>query len=427
MNATSPSHVSSVLLTAPTELIVRRSDYGVSGMDELRRALREGRIKLPMVGCVERGVSAAPYAVVVEGAEVPPISSFLSSLVVSDASPLTVRSYAHDLLRWWKVLAVLGVLWDRARREDVEAMVGWMRSAANPQRRRSAQSVSEPGSVNLKTGKRVLSAGYAPATINHALTVVYGFYEHHLLYGNGPLVNPVPASPDRRRIQQNSPLDPGPRLRRAPMRQKQPQRAPRSIPDTAWVALFAAMAYDRDRALLEFAVSSGARASELLGMCGKHVDWGDHRIWVVSKGTRELRAVPASPDAFDLLARYFDRCGTPRPNDQIWRTLRGRSRPLTYWALRRVMQRANDELGTNWTFHDIRHTAATRMAKDPQLTLPEVQTILRHRHLSTTESYLLPRVEELHEKMQEHYARPRPATTFATGYSAEDIATVFGE
>ncbi|MFD0359947.1 tyrosine-type recombinase/integrase [Nocardia sp. GCM10030253] len=311
----------------------------------------------------------------VHGSEVDPVSSFLSSLVLSDVSPLTVRSYAHDLLRWWRVLAGLGVRWDRATREDVEAMVGWMRSAVNPQRLRSNNSGSQPGSVNLKTGKPVLSAGYAASTINHALTVVFGFYEHHLLYGRGPLVNPVPASPDRRRIQQRGPLDPRPRLRRAPMRQKLPQRAPRSIPDTAWSALFGVLTDDRDRALLEFAVSSGARASELLGVCGEHVDWGERRIWVVSKGTRDLMAVPASPDAFELLARYFDQHGTPKPSERIWRALRGDPRPLTYWALRRVMQRANDELGTNWTFHDIRHTAATRMAKDSQLTLPEVQTI----------------------------------------------------
>ncbi|GEM29116.1 integrase [Nocardia neocaledoniensis NBRC 108232] len=399
----------------------------MSELNELRGALRQGRIELPAVGCVERVESAVPYGVVVDGIEVEPISSYLSSLVISDVSPLTVRSYAHDLLRWWRVLAVLGVWWERATREDVEVMVGWMRSATNPQRRRSPMSISEPGSVNLKTGKPVLSPGYAPATINHALTVVYGFYEHHLFYGRGPLVNPVPPSSDRRRIQLSSPLDPRTRLRRAPMRQKQPQRAPRSIPDAAWMALFAAMTHDRDRALLEFAVSSGARASELLGICGEHVEWGYRRIWVVSKGTRELAVVPASPEAFDLLARYFERSGTPRPKEQVWRTLRGQPRPLTYWALRRVLQRANDELGTNWSFHDIRHTAATRMAKDPQLTLPEVQAILRHRHLSTTETYLLPRIEELHDKMQEHYSRPRPATTFATGYSAEDIATVFGE
>ena len=391
----------------------------------MRRALREGRVELPAVGnvqCVEPP-GVVPYGVVVDGVEVEPISSYLASLVLCDVSPLTVRSYAHDLLRWWKVLAALGVRWDCATREDIEVMVGWMRSAVNPQRRRSALSVSQPGSVNLKTGKPVLPAGYAPTTINHALTVVYGFYEHHLLYGRGPLVNPVPASPDRRRIQQRGSQ---PRLRRAPLRQKQAERAPRSIPDTAWDALFAAMTHDRDRALLEFAVSSGARASELLGVCGEHVEWGDRRIWLVSKGTRELTAVPASPESFDLLAQYFELNGTPKPTERIWRTLRGQSRPLTYWALRRVMQRANDELGTNWTFHDIRHTAAARMAKDPQLTLPEVQTVLRHRHLSTTETYLLPRIEELHEKMQEHYSRARPVTTFASGYSAEDIATVFG-
>lgn len=163
-------------------------------MDEIRRALREGRVELPAVGnvqCVEPP-GVVPYGVVVDGVEVEPISSYLASLVLCDVSPLTVRSYAHDLLRWWKVLAALGVRWDRATREDIEAMVGWIGSAVNPQRRRSALSVSQPGLVNLKTGKPVLPAGYAPTTINHALTVVYGFYKHHLLYGRGPLVNPVP-------------------------------------------------------------------------------------------------------------------------------------------------------------------------------------------------------------------------------------------
>jgi hypothetical protein len=35
---------------------------------------------------------------------------------------------------------------------------------------------------------------------------------------------------------------------------------------------------------------------------------------------------------------------------------------LTYAALRRTLQRANARLGTNWTLHDLRHTAAMRMA-----------------------------------------------------------------
>ncbi|AWK76564.1 hypothetical protein CBI38_34985 (plasmid) [Rhodococcus oxybenzonivorans] len=175
------------------------------------------------MGSVQRAAPPAvvPYVVVVDGVEVEPVSVYLSGLVISDVSALTVRSYAHDLLRWWKVLTVLGLRWDRATREDVEVMVGWLRSAVNPQHRRSSLSVSQPGSVNLKTGKPVLPAGYAPSTINHALTVVYSFYEFHRMFGRGPLVNPVPAAPDRRRMQQLSPIDPSPRLRRAPMRQPQ--------------------------------------------------------------------------------------------------------------------------------------------------------------------------------------------------------------
>jgi integrase len=59
------------------------------------------------------------------------------------------------------------------------------------------------------------------------------------------------------------------------------------------------------------------------------------------------------------------------------------------------MQRASEVLGANWTLHDLRHTAATRLARDPELTLVEVQTILRHAHITTTALYTNPR--ELHQ------------------------------
>ncbi|WP_342456976.1 site-specific integrase [Streptomyces sp. WZ-12] len=99
---------------------------------------------------------------------------------------------------------------------------------------------------------------------------------------------------------------------------------------------------------------------------------------------------------------------------------------MTYWAMRRILQRANAKLGTNWTLHDARHTAATRMAGDERLTLAEVQTILRHAHLDTTGRYLTARVEDMHDKLQEHYTRPRPQRTYATGYNPDDIKAVFG-
>lgn len=399
-------------------------------MDDLRRRVLEGEVDVPAVGEVSRRVPPRipPYVVTINGEEIAPIVDYLTSLTLSDMSPLTVRSYAHDLLRWWRILAVVNVDWDRATTSDVELLVGWLRTTPNPQRRRSNQSAPQPGSVNLRTGKPLLSRGYAPATINHALTVISGFYEFHLLYGRGPLLNPVPASAARRRMtRHHSPLEPNTPQRRGPLRQRSPRRVPRSIPDGLWDELFATMSHDRDRALLAFYVSSGARASELLGVTGADVDWGNKKLWVVSKGSREVAAVPGSPEAFVYLAQYFDQHGTPRLAEPVWRTLRGQPRPLTYWAMRRIIQRANVVLGTNWTLHDLRHTAATRMVNDPNLTLPEVQTILRHRHLSATEQYLQPRVEELHDKLQEHFTRSRPEPTYAAGYDADDIATVFGE
>ena len=44
--------------------------------------------------------------------------------------------------------------------------------------------------------------------------------------------------------------------------------------------------------------------------------------------------------------------------------------------------RANAALGANWTLHDLRHTAAYRMARDPEMPLTDVQWVLGHAHLS---------------------------------------------
>lgn len=398
-------------------------------VDEVRRALTEGRLAVPAVGTVISGPTPdVPFVVVdADGEEIEPAIAYLMDLRLGDASALTCRSYAFDLLRWHRLLWCLAVAWDRATEGEVAAMVGWLRVARNPQRERTRAGSAPAGSVNLKTGKPSLRAGYAPSTINHALTVVHGFYAFHARFGAGPVVNPVPVSAQRRRAwAHRSPLEPTPVLRRARLRQKVPKQAPRSIPDQRWDELFAAMGCDRDRALLESYVSSGARASELLGITLGDIDWARQLIYVISKGTRLRQPVPVSPHAFRYLGRYLATDGVPAPGMAVWRTRRGANRPLTYWAMRRVLQRADEQLGTNWTLHDARHTAATRMAGDERLTLAEVQTILRHAHLDTTGHYLTARVEDMHDKLQEHYTRPRPQRCHPAGYDPEDIRAVFG-
>jgi site-specific recombinase XerD len=198
------------------------------------------------------------------------------------------------------------------------------------------------------------------------------------------------------------------------------------VPDRLWDELFASMVCDRDRALLAIYVSNGVRASELLAITLDDVDWARQLIVVTSKGSRLRQPVPVSPEGLRLLAKYLAEAGPPEPSQQLWRARR-EPRPLTYWALRRVLQRANERLGTDWTLHDLRHTAATRLANDPRMTLTEVQAILRHADIATTGVYTAVRIEDLFDRLQEHYARPKPEQRLAPGYDPDDMRAVFGE
>lgn len=397
---------------------------------DLRQELMEGRAEVPRVGSVIRPRGVHPPYVVLNGYddEIKPVTAYLRDLALNDCSTLTIRSYGYGLLRWFRLLWLLGVPWEKATESETAILVGWLRAAGNPQRLRQVGGASVPGSVNLRTGKKLLSAGYSPRTINHALSVVSGFYAFHGQRGEGPVTNPVPVSPQRRLVlAHRSPLESRPSFGRARLRQKVTDRPPRSIPDRLWDELFAQMGCDRDRALLECYVSSGARAVELLGVCIADVDWAGQRLYVVSKGSREKQPVPASPSAFLRLARYLGEHGRMLAADEpLWRTRHGADKPLSYWGMRRVLQRANEVLGTNWTLHDLRHTAASRMANGGKLTLPEVQAIMRHANVQTTSRYLEVRVEELFDKLHEHYNRPRVELSYPSGYSADDIAAVFG-
>jgi hypothetical protein len=99
-----------------------------------------------------------------------------------------------DLLLW-----LLEAAWDGATEAETAVLVGWLRTAANPQRRRRWAGSPVPGSVNLRTGKPEPGGGYARAAIAHGLAVVGGFCDFHLHNGRGPLVNPVPQGSARRK------------------------------------------------------------------------------------------------------------------------------------------------------------------------------------------------------------------------------------
>lgn len=389
-------------------------------MDQ-NEALRDvSTLVVPNVGRVGE-VTGVPAFVVLDaaGAPVLEISAYLNSVLACGASTGSVRSYASAMLRWWRFLAAIGVSWDRAARVDVRDFVLWMRFVPKP----TAAGPSRP------------SAGYAAATINHNLAVLKGFYADRMDAGLGPVVNPVPDAEHRagrRGRAHHNPMSPQAPGLRAPLRQRLPERLPRSLPDHLFDALFAAMGCDRDRALLAFYVSTGARASELLGVTIDRVDPGSQRIAVSRKGSGRLQWLPASTDAFIWLRLYQQHQLRPPGQQALWLTRRCPHGPLTYSATRRMLQRANNTLGTAWTLHDLRHTAAQRMIDDPQLSLTDVQWVLGHAHLTTTQLYVRPREDEVIAKVLEHQrnrhkepATPRPTPPLG-GYRPEVLNALLG-
>ncbi|MGE0341475.1 MAG: tyrosine-type recombinase/integrase [Porticoccaceae bacterium] len=366
--------------------------------------------------CSVASIEGAPGTVLLDatGEPVEEVSEFFATMVACGASFSSLRSYGLALLRWWRFLAAIEVPWQRAGRIEARDFVLWMRLV----------------------GPAGRQGGYAPATINHALAVVKMFYADRISTGDGPLINPVPDADHRagRRSQaHHNPMQPFAPGVRAPFRQKMPERIPRHLPDRLFDELFATLRSDRDRALLAFYVSTGARASELLGVTVDLVNVGDQRIGVHRKGSGRLQWLPASADAFVWLRLYEQQTRRPDGEQALWLTRRRPVRPLTYSAARRMLQRANESLGTAWTLHDLRHTAAQRMVDDPKMSLSDVQWVLGHAHITTTQIYLRPREEEVVTRVLAHHrdradrpTPPPPPPVDTAGYSAEVLAVLFG-
>jgi len=382
------------------------------------------------------GDPTLPWAVC-DGAGTPigAVSEFLRELLACGNSAASCRSYGYDLLRWFRFLAAVGVRWNRAESVEVRDFVLWLRTIDNPAREGRRANAPAAGSVNGRTGKPYLQPGYAPATINHALSVVSAFYDFHLRTGRGPLVSPVPphGRSGRRPNAHHNPLEPFLPYRRAGYRQKQPDRPPRAVPDDVLDELFGELGCNRDRALFSMFLSSGARASEVLGMTVNDAHPGDGRIYVRTKGLGGVKqACPAAPEAFAWLALYLgelaDQGCRPEPDEPLWWTRRPPLRPLTYTALRAVLTRINDRIGTNISLHDLRHTLALRLVADPNVTLVDVQQVLRHRQITTTGRYLRPRIDEVIATVHQHYTRPKPPPQSLDGwaYDPQDLLDVFG-
>ena len=154
---------------------------------------------------------------------------------------------------------------------------------------------------------------------------------------------------------------------------------------------------------IAFATLTGCRRCEIVprsldateerykGLIWPRVDFFGRRITVVGKRGK-VRTIPMSAAMFDLLWSlkddhpYWVFTYASARNDPKRKLIRGVRYPITDAGLRTMMRRAVKWAGVeNFRFHDLRHTAATRVLRKSNLRV--VQNLLGHSDPSTTAKY----------------------------------------
>jgi integrase/recombinase XerC len=254
----------------------------------------------------------------------------------------TLRAYAGDLRRYAAFLRTVG--------------------AATPQ---------DAGPAELKRfAADLLGEGLARTGVARRMAAVRTFYKYLLRAGV------VDADPSRA-------------VRTPKVRRK----LPRALTDAEIARLLAAPADDtfvhaRDRAALELLYSAGLRNAELTGLDMDRLDLAGGLCRVMGKGSKERLAVVGSfaKKAFEDYLPYRAAILKPAAGEAVFLNRFGTR--LDGRSLRRVLERhlVRADLPDGTTPHTLRHTFATHLL-ERGAALKEVQELLGHRHLSSTQVY----------------------------------------
>ena len=208
---------------------------------------------------------STPTVLVVE-----PVSVFLRELLASGRSAATLRSYGMDLLRWWRFLDAVDVGWDRATRAEARDFSCWIQLTVKQRRQTTAAACGDAGrsavagAPNPVTGQARAGDGYAPATVAHSETVLRRLLRLPPGRRHRPDPEPVPAgcvppvAAGARAPQPDGGVDAASGWGGTGRRCRGGSRG--RSPMSWFNELFAALASNRDRALVAFWISTGARA-----------------------------------------------------------------------------------------------------------------------------------------------------------------------
>jgi integrase len=158
--------------------------------------------------------------------------------------------------------------------------------------------------------------------------------------------------------------------------------------------------------IFRFALLSGFRLFECVGLKWSDIDWHARTISVVGKGGKTDK-IPLTKDLRELLFPLQGRHPEAVFTYKVRKTrkgyrLRGEYQPLTYEGTKTAWRRtlAKEDVNvSDFRFHDNRHTAATRLLRSSG-NLKLVQRLLRHEDIATTTKYAHVTDEDLRLAME---------------------------
>lgn len=177
----------------------------------------------------------------------------------------------------------------------------------------------------------------------------------------------------------------------------------------------------RNRAMIEAMYGAGLRVSEVLNLRSGDIRWRDGIVEVhEGKGARD-RNVPVKDETLAWLQAWKEK--RPKRARRFFCTLQGRPVAARYVQamVKRMAHRADLERAQNVTPHTLRHSYATHMLNGG-FTIREVQELLGHSNVATTQIYTHVRPGGLLEKI-----RGRKAVTKEARDLAEKIAALPAE
>lgn len=163
----------------------------------------------------------------------------------------------------------------------------------------------------------------------------------------------------------------------------------------------------RDTALLEMLYATGMRVSEVAGLTLDDLDLGAGTVRCVGKGSKE-RVMPLYAEACRAVSEYLEK-GRPvlagHGTDVRTLFLNPRGEKLTRQGLWLIIKAYARQLGLEdrVTPHTLRHSFATHMLNGGA-GLREVQKLLGHANISTTQVY----THVTRERLREVYDRAHP-------------------